>query len=308
MSGSWVPAVCRSAGCKCGCGIHAGKNYLKRSDCADCCFSDYCPAELLICLHVVPILTEPAHVRVVDHHPDQQMNLELRGVRGEQRLRRMRLHRQNLMTLVRAWIRMQEVRWPLQSLVRPEPVGLLWSVRSVWSLWLRFGRQTPVNLRLLRARTLMFVVRGGCVRSVVCAARLGVSRRVTRRLSRWKLLGRSRRIGHRIDLSGSWRTLSHRLACDISAVTSWILLTMMVVSREVTVAVSREVTVGVSREATVVATAGIAVVTEVIVVVVAVDGRTVMVIRGGVDSRGVVMSQRVTRTAHRRARLVVSRG
>jgi hypothetical protein len=224
------------------------------------------------------------------------MNPELRGVRGEQRLRRMRLHRQNLMTLVRAWIRMQEVRWPLQSLVRPEPVGLLWSVRSVWSLWLRFVRQTPVNLRLLRARTLMFVVRGGCVRSVVCAARLGVSRRVTRRLSRWKLLGRSRRIGHRIVLSGSWRTLSRRLACDISALTSWILLTMMAVSLEVTAV------------ATVVVTAGIAVVTEVIVVVVAVDGRTVMVIRGGVDSRGVVMSQRVTKTAHRQARLVVSRG
>ena len=202
------------------------------------------------------------------------------------------MHRQNLMTLVRAWIRMQEVRWPLQSLVRPESVGFLWSVRSVWSLWLRFGRQTRVNLRLLRARTLMFVVRGGCVRSVVCAARLGVSRRVTRRLSRWKLLGRSRRIGHRIVLSGSWRTLSRRLACDISALTSWILLTMMAVSLEVTVVV----------------TAGIAVVTEVIVVVVAVDGRTVMVIRGGVDSRGVVMSQRVTKTAHRQARLVVSRG
>lgn len=294
-----MPAVCRSAGCKCGCGIHAGKNYLKRSDCADCCFSDYCPAELLICLHVVPILTEPAHVRVVDHHPDQQMNPELRGVRGEQRLRRMRLHRQNLMTLVRVWIRMQEVRWPLQSLVRPEPVGLLWSVRSVWSLWQRFGRQTPVNLRLLRARTLMFVVRGGCVRSVVCAARLGVSRRVTRRLSRWKLLGRSRRIGHRIVLSGSWRTLSRRLACDISALTSWILLTMMAVSREVTAVATVVVTAGI---------AGIAVVTEVIVVVVAVDGRTVMVIRGGVDSRGVVMSQRVTKTAHRQARLVVSRG
>ena len=153
---------------------------------------------------------------------------------------------------------------------------------------------------MLRARTLMFVVRGGCVRSVVCAARLGVSRRVTRRLSRWKLPGRSRRIGHRIVLSGSWRTLSRRLACDISALTSWILLTMTAVSREVTAVATVVVTA--------VVTAGIAVVTEVIVVVVAVDGRTVMVIRGGVDSRGVVMSQRVTRTAHRQARLVVSRG
>lgn len=102
-------------------------------------------------------------------------------------------------------------------------------------------------------------------------ARLGVSRRVTRRLSRWKLLGRSRRIGHRIVLSGSWRTLSRRLACDISALTSWILLTMMAVSREVTAVATVVVTAGI---------AGIAVVTEVIVVVVAVDGRTVMVIRG----------------------------
>ncbi|GDX92805.1 hypothetical protein LBMAG46_28130 [Planctomycetia bacterium] len=73
-------------------------------------------------------------------------------------------------------------------------------------------------------------------------------------------------------------------------------------------AVSLEVTAVATVVVTVVGTAGIAVVTEVIVVVVAVDGRTVMVIRGGVDSRGVVMSQRVTRTAHRQARLVVSRG
>lgn len=73
-------------------------------------------------------------------------------------------------------------------------------------------------------------------------------------------------------------------------------------------AVSLEVTAVATVVVTVVGTAGIAVVTEVIVVVVAVDGRTVMVIRGGVDSRGVVMSQRVTKTAHRQARLVVSRG
>jgi hypothetical protein len=61
---------------------------------------------------------------------------------------------------------------------------------------------------------------------------------------------------------------------------SWILSTMMVVT-----VVSRVVIVG---------------------VVVAV-GRTVMAIRGGVDSRDVVMSRRVTRTVHRLARMVASR-
>lgn len=155
---------------------------------------------------------------------------------------------------------------------------------------MKLARRTREVRWLVRMR--VFGVRGGCVRSVVCAVRLSVVRMGTQCLSRWTLRGRSRRTGHRIVLSGSWRTLSRRLACDISALTSWILLTMMAVSLEVTAVV----------------TAGIAVVTEVIVVVVAVDGRTVMVIRGGVDSRGVVMSQRVTKTAHRQARLVVSRG
>jgi hypothetical protein len=45
----------------------------------------------------------------------------------------------------------------------------------------------------------------------------------------------------------------------------------------------------------------------VIVGVVVAVGRTVMAIRGGVDSRDVVMSHRVTRMVHRLARMVASR-
>jgi hypothetical protein len=71
---------------------------------------------------------------------------------------------------------------------------------------------------------------------------------------------------------------------------SWILSTMMVVT-----VVSRVVTV-VSR-VEIAETAGVE----------AAVGRTVMAIRGGVDSRDVVMSRRVTRTVHRLARMVASR-
>lgn len=154
---------------------------------------------------------------------------------------------------------------------------------------MKLARRTREVRWLVRMR--VFGVRGGCVRSVVCAVRLSVVRMGTQCLSRWTLRGRSRRTGHRIVLSGSWRTLSRRLVCDISAPMSWILSTMMVVSRVVTV-VSRVVTV-VSR--------------VVIVGVVVAVGRTVMAIRGGVDSRDVVMSHRVTRMVHRLARMVASR-
>ena len=153
---------------------------------------------------------------------------------------------------------------------------------------MKLARRTREVRWLVRMQ--VFGVRGGCVRSVVCAVRLSVVRMGTQCLSRWTLRGRSRRTGHRIVLSGSWRTLSRRRVCDISAVMSWILSTMMVVT-----VVSRVVTV-VSR-VEIAETAGVE----------AAVGRTVMTIRGGVDSRDVVMSRRVTRTVHRLARMVASR-
>ena len=164
---------------------------------------------------------------------------------------------------------------------------------------MKLARRTREVRWLVRMQ--VFGVRGGCVRSVVCAVRLSVVRMGTQCLSRWTLRGRSRRTGHRIVLSGSWRTLSRRLVCDISAPMSWILSTMMVVSRVVTV-----VTV-VSRVVTVVSRVVIVVSRVVIVGVVVAVGRTVMAIRGGVDSRDVVMSHRVTRMVHRLARMVASR-
>jgi len=95
-------------------------------------FLRFLSCRVLICLHVVPNLTEPALALVVDHHHhDHPMNLELPGVLAGRHLLTMPSFRWMPMTLGLVWNLMVEVH--LLSLDRLVRGVLRKSVLSVWN-------------------------------------------------------------------------------------------------------------------------------------------------------------------------------
>lgn len=96
-------------------------------------FLRFLSCRVLICLHVVPNLTEPALALVVDHHHDHPMNLELPGVLAGRHLLTTPSFRWIPMTLGLVWNLMVAVHLHLLSLDRVVRDVLRQSELSVWN-------------------------------------------------------------------------------------------------------------------------------------------------------------------------------